>query len=101
TPCGDPHGAGVFADAVSRTDSGGLGGAPWGRADYPGHLSPLGRGQAGRHNLPPGLFYYAHVRRHAGHDYFIGDPNAEDRRSAIEVSPVLPTPLRVRSVQFT
>ena len=70
-----PRGAGFFADVVSRADACGLGGASWGRADYLGHISLSGRAREGRHDLPHGVFYRSHVRRHAGDGYSIAYAN--------------------------
>ena len=78
-PCECPRGAGVVADVVSRADACGVGGAPWGRADYLGHISHSSRDREGRHDLSFGVFYRAHVRRHAGDSDSVTDANVEDR----------------------
>ena len=79
------HAALAFSPmSVSRADSCGLGRAPWGRADNPGHVSLSGRDQAGRHDLPYGVLYCAHIRRHSGNGDSIAYASVEDRRPTIE-----------------
>jgi hypothetical protein len=65
---------------VTTTDSCGLGGTPWGRADYLGHVSLIGWDEAGQHDLLRDALYRSYVHHRAGDSYSISCTGLEDRR---------------------